>query len=208
MQRTFARLLLMLLVGGLFSMVASADSLPVGILSLDNPSAPTSGQFDITNLTGANALLPDFPVTTGLTFVITSLTVTFASGPADVLHAVDFTSDGNGGFTGNTSFNLSTTSIISAILVGTLSPTGAVDVSGGGTIAIEAAMTDKSGTPSVTLTDGGTPLVPGDLAVLYATPSGGGGPPPVPEPGILFLLGSGLMGLSLLLRRGRGPVGR
>jgi hypothetical protein len=208
MQRTFARLLLMLLVGGVFSMVASADSLPVGILSLDNPSASTSGQFDITNLTGANALLPDFPVTTGLTFVITSLTVNFASGPADVLHAVDFTSDGNGGFVGNTSFNLSTTDIISAILVGTLSPTGAVDVSGGGTITIEAAMTDKFGNPSVTLTDGGTPLVPGDLAVLYATPSGGGGPPPVPEPGVLSLLGSGLMGLSLLLRRGRVAVGR
>jgi hypothetical protein len=85
MQRAFGRALLVLLALCVFSAVASADELPVGTLSLDaTDTSGLTGSFDISNFTGG-VLTPDFPVLTTLGFSITSLTVNFETGPADVL---------------------------------------------------------------------------------------------------------------------------
>jgi hypothetical protein len=134
-------------------------------------------------------------VTTGLAFNITNLTVNFVSGPPAVLTSSDFTSDGSGGWLGN---NVFSSSILSAVLVGTLSPTSGVAVTGMGTQTISAAFEDGSGNPSVTLSDSEEEhLANGDLAVIYAGPAGPGGPPtaPVPEPETGVLLGTPLAGL-------------
>jgi hypothetical protein len=200
MYRVFSRTLLLLLTLTVFSAVASADQFPIGLLSFDAANlAGTSGQFDITNQTGPNSFPPSFPVTSSLAFAITSLTVNFTTGSPIVLLAGDFTSDGNGGWLGNNSF---TSPILSAILVGTLSPTSGVVVSGVGTETFSAFFTDASGNPSVTVTDAtGGPLVLGDLAVIYGSTT----PTTVPEPGTGVLLGGGIAGLILLMLRRRLP---
>lgn len=189
MHRTLPRFLVMLAAAAWFATAALASPTPVGIVSLDAPSAsaPNSVQIDITNLTGANFLPPDFPVSAGLTFGITSVTVSFMSGPADVLTAADFSSDGNGGFDGLTTFDLTTVDITSIVLDGTLSsPYGAM-LNGGGTAGV-----------TITLSGAETGLQPGDFAVIYGSPSSTG---VTPEPGTLLLLGSGLSMLGFLVRR-------
>ncbi len=188
MHRFFQHSLLLLLTLAVFSVVASADQFGIGLISLDATTG-TSGEFDITNGTGANSFAPFFPVTTSLTFTVTSLTVNFTSGPADVLTASDFTSDGSGGFLGNNSFNLSTNPISSALLVGTLSPTSGVVVSGAGTETISADFEDSSGNPSVSLTDASGTLALGDNAIIYA---GSATVSTTPEPGTVLLMGIGL----------------
>jgi hypothetical protein len=194
MNRILPGLLLVLVTLTVFSTAASATQIPIGLLTFDQPTETSGAEFDITNLTGTNSMT-GFPVTTGLTFNITSLTVNFVSGPPAVLTSADFTSDMNGGFLGN---NIFSSSILSAVLVGTLSPTAGVAVSGVGTETISAAFEDGSGNPSVTLSDSEEEhLANGDLAVIYAGPASPGGPPtaPVPEPGTGVLLGTPLAGL-------------
>ena len=193
MNRILPGLLLVLVTLMLFSAAASATQIPIGLLTFDEVTG-TSGEFDITNLTGSNSM-PGFPVTTGLTFNITNLTVNFVSGPPDVLTSADFTSDGSGGWLGS---NVFSSSILSAVLTGTLSPTSGVAVSGVGTETISAAFEDGSGNSSVTLSDPEEEhLAHGDLAVIYAGPASPGGPPtaPVPEPETGVLVGTPLAGL-------------
>jgi hypothetical protein len=192
MNRILPGLLLVLVTLTVFSAAASASQIPIGLLAFDEVTG-TSGEFDITNLTGSNSM-PGFPVTTGLTFNITNLTVNFVSGPPTVLTSADFTTDGSGGFLGN---NVFSSSILSAVLTGTLSPTAGVAVSGVGTETISAAFEDDSGNPSVTLSDPEGPLAFGDLAVIDAGPASPGGPPtaPVPEPETGVLLGTPIAGL-------------
>jgi hypothetical protein len=203
MYRVSTRLLLLLLALTVFSAVASATQIPIGFISFDQLAKSTSGSFDITNQTGGNSFPPFFPVTSSLAFTITSLTVNPTVGPAVVLHAADFASDGLGGWLGN---NLFSSPIASALLVGTLSPTTGVVVSGLGTVTISAAFEDAAANPSVALTDPSGTLVFGDSAVIYA---GTAGTARVPEPGTGVLLGGGLAGLAfgLLMRRRTLPHG-
>jgi hypothetical protein len=206
MRRFLPRLLLLVLTLTVFSAAAFADDYPVGVISLDQTGA-TSGEFDITNYTGVNSLPPDLPVTTDLTINISTLIITFASGPAEVLTAGDFTSDLNGGWLGNNSFNIASDPIISAVLTGTLGPTTGVDVFGVGTISIAAAFDDGSGTSSVTLSDPAGALALGDLADINAVSATA---VPTPEPGTGALLGVAFAGIvgSMLVRRRRGLPGQ
>jgi hypothetical protein len=193
MNRILPGLLLVLVTLTVFSATASASQIPIGLLTFDQPTATSGGEFDITNLTGTNSML-GFPVTTGLTFNITSLTVNFVSGPPDVLTSADFATDMGGGWLGS---NVFSSSILSAVLVGTLSPISGVAVSGVGTETISAAFEDDSGNASVTLSDPAGPLAFGDVAVIDAGPASPGGPPtaPVPEPETGVLVGTPLAGL-------------
>src|SRR5271170_3629077 len=87
MMRRLPKLFILL---GVMACFGTADQIAVGDLSYDQISANQT-EFDITNLTGLNSFPPDFPITSALTFTITSLVVDFTSGPALVLTGSDFT---------------------------------------------------------------------------------------------------------------------
>lgn len=199
MHRFLPHSILLLLALAAFSVTASANQIAVGLLSLDATTG-SSGEFDITNGTGTNSFAPFFPVTTSLTFSVTSLTLNFTSGPAVVLTGSNFTSDGSGGWLGLNSFNLVSNPITSAVLVGTISPTTGISVSGSGTENISADFEDGSGHSSVSLTDASGNLATGDSAVIYAGPAGATTTTPEPQTDLLFAAGLACI-LGLLLRR-------
>jgi hypothetical protein len=61
---------------------ASTSALyPVAVLSWDLIFPGNAGEFDITNLTGPNALPPDFPITTAVNLTDLTLTVNFGATP-------------------------------------------------------------------------------------------------------------------------------
>jgi hypothetical protein len=202
-----------LLVGMAFlTRIASAGAIEVGagVLSYDTISA-SDDEFDITNLTGADALPTDFPITTLLTMTITSLTVNFTSGPALVLPGSDFTvvdADDDLDCTAG-ACNLFGDSITSAVLLGTFSPTTGVAGLPSGT-SILAAISDPNGDTGAIITPGcsSPTLVAGcDVGEISATV--GAATTGVPEPGAFWLIGIGFLLLGLMGRRlGRVGGGR
>ncbi len=168
-----------------FSGLASATPIPLGILSFDSGPGGSSGVFDILNLTGPNSTpLPDasFPVTTPVTFFNPTLTIDFLGGGMTTLDSSHFTSDGSGGFTGLSQFNLASSPIADAILSGDLSP-ASLTLNNGGIVNVNSTFS------SFLVPSAGGSLAIGDFAVLYATP----------EPASWVLMGGGL--IILLLRR-------
>ena len=187
-------LLLVLAVGG-FCAAASADQIPVGILSYDAISS-SADQFDITNLTGSSSLPPGFPITTALTFTVTDLVVDLEGGGTITLPGSDFSvvdAEGDVDCTA-AACNLFGDDILSVTLMGDLSPTSGLSGLPAGDTGIEEAFT-------TTLTPGcGTTLVAGcDAAVIYA--DGTGGTVGAPEPGTPALLGVGIAGLLFVARK-------
>jgi hypothetical protein len=161
---------------------AWADEIPVGVLAWDVTFPGNAGEFDITNLTGANELPPAFPITNLLNLSSLSLTVDFVGGGSAVY------GPGSGYFSLNPdgeSFDGSSIPIggtnplpIDATLTGTFSPlTITLDQSvGGGTVAIE---------PDFSTTFSDTPnLVNGDLGLIEATTVEAS----TPEPSSMVLL--------------------
>jgi len=162
-----------------FSAIAFADQIAVGDLSYDAISSSTD-QFDITNLTGLSAFPPDFPITSLLTFTVSSLVVNFSTGPALNLPGSDFSVvDADGDLDCDAAgCNLFGDNITSATLSGTLSPTS-------GLSGLPAGDTGIASGFSTTITPGcgGATLVAGcDTAIIYTTGISGGA---VPEPNYL-----------------------
>jgi hypothetical protein len=192
MVQRLPRLLFSLFVLACLSTIASAQ-IGVGLLTYDAITA-SDDNFDATNLTGA-AAFPSFgfPITTPLTFTITSLVVNFTSGPSLTLGASDFTTDAAGDEDCTVSAcNLFGDSITSATLTGTFSPTTGLAGLPAGDTGIEAGFSTTL-TPSV-----GPTLIAGlDGTVINATATSGA--PSLPEPGAWPLIFT-LTGLVLIWR--------
>jgi hypothetical protein len=197
MVKRLTQLLFLLALAACLSTVASADQIGVGVLSFDSIS-PSQSQFDITNLTGTNSFAPDFPISTQLAFTVTSLTLSFTSGPGLVLPGSAFTTvdaEGDVNCTG-AGCNLFGDSITSAVLTGTFSPTTGLAGLPAGDTGILAAFTTTI-TPGC---PGAAGLVAGcDAAIINAT--GTTGVTAAPEPGTLGLAGIGMIGLLFFGRK-------
>ena len=180
----------------LSSLMARADSLPVGVISFDNfiaatPQAAGVNAFNLNNYTGSSALPPDFPSSTALTFQNASLTLTFSDSSSTVVPLGDIASgllsDGFGNplaalqFTDMTNFE-------KGVFSATLNQTTFL-LSDGSSFTTDSANISTSLLPS-----SGQYLSAGtDSAVI--TTSGSSFPvSPVPEPGTLTLIETGFLG--------------
>jgi hypothetical protein len=170
-------------------MVASADTVGIGLLTFD-PDTPIPAAFDITNLTGVNAIPPTFPITTQLTITVTSLIANLQVGGTLTLPGSDFTVvDASGDVDCTVAGDASTGGcdfaahpLLSATLTGTLSPLT-------GLAGLPAGDARILGTFTTTITPGcGTTLTAGcDAAEIDATA--------VPEPSAWILFATVLIGV-------------
>ena len=177
----------------LFAASASATQIAVGYVSWDVNFPGNAGQFDITNLTGANAAPTTFPILTQVNLSSLSLTVTFVGGGMTTEPAGYFTLASDGESWNGTAIPIGGTNPLptAATLTGLFSPTS-INVSGMGVVSILNSFTVSfNDTPS---------LVDGDLGVIYATV---GTTSTTPEPGTWMLMSLGLVGL--ISARGRRP---
>lgn len=180
----------------LFSQLAAASPIAIGYMSFDVTSG-TTAQFDVANLTGTNALAPDFPVLTPLAFTSLNLLVTFSDGSTHAFGLADFTLSADGmSLDGPTVAIGGTTLPVAATLSGLVNP-ASIDPGTGTMMDIDAAFTP------VTLGDANGPaLDDGTLGILYVHEPRTGS---VPEPSSawLVLIGAAAFGLR---RRGRWAV--
>jgi len=167
----------------------------IGFVSWDVTFPGNSGTFDITNLTGPNMLLPDFPVITPVHLTNLALLVHFDNGSSSAFGSSYFTLGLDG-----LSFNGAPIAIggtnprpIDAKLTGTFNPT-TIDA-GSGPQNINANFTASI------LSSTGGPLADGDLALIVTSPAGGGGGGGVPEPSTAVLMVSCVASLIGLRRR-------
>jgi hypothetical protein len=198
------RVLSLLLITGFCSGLALADTIGIGLLTYDGLPLASPTVFDITNLTGANAFAPDFPITTPLTLSITSLVAKIQGGGSFILSGGNFTvvdpqGDLNCTVAGDASTggcDLAAYRLVSATLTGTLSPvTGLAGLPPGNT-GIASAFTATI-TPDVACGTSGT-LTPGcDAAIIYATGV------VVPEPSTWVSLATTLAGLAMFRLRSK-----
>ena len=190
---------------GCCSGIALADPIGVGLLTYDGVPFTSPAMFDITNLTGANAFAPDFPITTQLTFTITSLVANLQGGGTFTLAGSNFTAvdpqgDLNCTVAGDASTggcDLAAYNLLSATLTGTLSPLTGLAGLPAGDVGIASAFTVTM-TPDASCGTSGT-LTPGcDAAVIYATGIARGA---VPEPSTWIFVATALAcGLMFRLR--------
>jgi len=191
------RALLPLTAVALLTGVASAAQLAVGFISWDVTSS-TTGEFDITNMTGGNSTGDaTFPITSTVTLSSLALKVDFSNGSSETFgpsvyfspNIFDPTSfDGGTIATGG-----SNPKPVDATLTGTFSPT-TVTLFDGSTATISPTFTETIESSS----GAGSALNDGDNAIIYATTTGGGS---VPEPGFWMLLAAYLGGALLLVYR-------
>jgi hypothetical protein len=184
------------------SRVASAAPIQIGLLTFDAVT-DSIWTFNITNLTGPDqAIPPEFPIKTLLTFNVTHLTATTSTGLLDIDGSA-FTVDASGnvnctlsGDAGSGGCNFAAYALSSATLTGTLTPMADLLGLPPGFVGIESTFT-------ATITPGCDPdtgfLVAGcDAAIIEAAlvPA----PTPAPEPATALLLSIGAVGLLVRQR--------
>lgn len=187
-----------------FASTAFASPVNVGYVIYNVTSPPGIAEFDIYNGSGVNAAGdPAFPVTNSISLSGLSLDVSFASGPDEIFGSSYFTLSPDGiSFDGTP---LSTTSgqpsglfgANKATLTGTFLQTTFL-LSDGTSVTVKPGF-------MATIADA-TGLQGFDFGLISATPADGGGPPPIPEPDTLLLVGTGLAGLAGLRRRWVGRM--
>lgn len=189
-----ARLTFVSLVVTLTALAAprTVSAIPIGILSYDTFIAGPGGvsAFGIANITGDFNLPPDFPVTTALQFLSSTLTLTRDDGRVDVFSLGDI---GPGVFEDPRLLFPDLQFFISATFSATLS-TQTLALADGTTLFAPSAAFAFTLLPST-----GATLAPGDFAIIdiaAAPPSES-----VPEPGSLALLVTGLAVFWIASRR-------
>jgi hypothetical protein len=179
---------------GLCLAAGRCQAIPIGVLSYDtfipdSSASPGISAFDLSNLTGAFALPPDFPVDDSLTFQSARLTLT----RPDLTQQTFSLGDIGPGFLldsgGNPLIQVSAATVYSsAEFTATLVPaTFALD--DGTTFTADSAAIDIVLAPSA-----GSSLVAGvDLVPISMDQSTG----VVPEPASVYLLGVAALGLGM-----------
>lgn len=186
--------------------VSSAATIRVGLVSFDDNGGIES--FNITNLTGLNALLPDYPVETLLTFTVTSLTAHRSGGAILSLDGGAFATDGNGnvgctapGDASTGGCNFAAYDLLGAEIAGTLSPLSGLTGLPPGFIGIAGAFSATL-TPSCQTSSLEAAC---DSMAIEAELVPDRTPAPVPEPSTVLLLmtGIGMLGRRALRSRVR-----
>jgi hypothetical protein len=207
MKGWFQTILAVTLIVGGFSGAASAAPIQIGLLSFDSDGAIST--FNITNLTGANALPPDFPLETLVTINVTSLIASTTSGNL-TLGPGAFSTDASGnvnctaaGDASTGGCNFAAYTLTGATLAGTFSPVTGLLGLPPGYVGIESAFTATlAPDPNC-----GTELTAGcDITVISGTLVAQS-QPAVPEPAAAMLLPLGLGALAAFRarRRARPP---
>ncbi len=169
-----------LLAAGLMCASAHASFIPIGFLSFDATTS-TTAQFDIANMTGANAFAPDFPVLNPVTLSNLSLLVEFTGGGTQTFTQSDFVLSLDGlSYDGPTVSTGSGIVPISATLSGQLSPTS---------LNVGSLVTVAPSFFSAPLTNVGGPLQDGDTSLIFGVT----GSTDVPLPSTLALLLAGAL---------------
>ena len=181
---------------------AQAASVNIGSVSYDEgTSAPNIATFDITNLTGANAIAlgdpTDFPVNSPVSLTNLDLTVTFQNGTTQSFGQSAFTLGSDGlSFDGPGVVFGTSNDALSATLTGDFATTS-LTLANGTTPTILSAF-------STTITDSsGGVLQDGDTGVITATTTTV--VPGTPEPATWLLMTVGLLGGLLLRRKKTSP---
>ena len=183
-----------LAAGWVFIFSGVAQAIPVGFVSFNQFIPPDPRlifpgviDFSVSNLTGiAFALPPDFPVGDSLTFAGSALSVALEGGTSQVESLGDL---GPGDLSG--SLSPDTINVTSATFTATLNQTSFLLSDGSTFVALSPALS------ATILPSSGPFLSAGDFAVLDVAP--------IPEPGTLVLMGSGLAGLWAWSRRKAKP---
>ena len=167
------------------SFVLGDSLLNVGVLSLD-PVSSTTATFDIYNLTGANALPPDFNVVTPVTFSNILLTLNFVGGGIQTEDPTNFTPDGSNGYQGLFNIDLTQFPLVDAVLSGVFGSSDLTLADNSNSIIAPDFVT--------TLSSAGS-LAVGDSTSIDATVT--------PEPISVTLAGAGLALVALARRRSK-----
>jgi len=205
MRASLPKILALLLIVMSCSSAASAATIQVGVFSYDT-GTPAGDSFSVTNLTGLNALPPDFPLEPLLTFTITNFSASLLGGGTLAIDPSKFSTDASGnvnclspGDAGAGDCNFAAYDLLSATISGTLSPVAVTGLPAG-FIGIESAFIATLTPTCNRLLTAGCDAVVIEATLVPETPQ-----VPVPEPSTAMLLQLGLGALAVYKLR-KSPI--